>query len=454
MQGCGHPDSDVRLKMHVFSTTSLIRMESNAEGNAVNQAKQAKQKTQNDRMFTELEVYRQDFQFTKLMGTGAFSKVFEVVSKKDHKKYAMKIIDLKEQPLPLCEKEREMLTQGQGHQNIVQIVNFKQPRTESFYIIMYEYVQGEDLINSLPKVAQDEEKVVSIWRQLLGAVAHLHSKGLTHRDIKLDNILYTDEGKAVLMDFGFACETKNNEGQRCGSKMYAAPELWRTTQHGDKAIYDEKVDIWAVGRCIYMLATGKTFPPGSIEKAVQDLSFSPEFKNLLMKFLHEAPEQRISANDALKNWIFMDQQQSKENVARNGQNMRPEPMTGPPQILAPLQYAMQHPHGSQQQYVGSQMFTQHPHFMQHGHAQQFYGQPQYVYPAHGMYPHQQQFAQQPTHYAYSPPQVAGQAPIHYQQPLVAGPCRQEHQQGVAHYSTDSTQSQWQHRTRDCTDGRL
>ena len=83
---------------------------------------------------------------------------------------------------------------------------------------LFEYVQRRKRI--------EESEAKKIMFQIFLAVDYLHSNGIVHRDLKLENILMDAEGQIRLADFGFA-----NYGNRedlktsCGSPCYAAPEI-------------------------------------------------------------------------------------------------------------------------------------------------------------------------------------------------------------------------------------
>ena len=85
----------------------------------------------------------------------------------------------------------------------------------------------------------------------------MHSRNIAHRDLKLENILFTSKNienlSVKLIDFGFASKYSKQEGMTLvlGSPLYMAPELV------NKITYDEKVDIWALGCITYLLLSGQ-----------------------------------------------------------------------------------------------------------------------------------------------------------------------------------------------------
>lgn len=85
------------------------------------------------------------------------------------------------------------------------------------------------------------------------AVDLLERMQITHRDIKLDNIIYNpNTNKVKLIDFGFAVYSLKALKLGCGSLMYMAPELFNpgVGYHGPP------VDIWSCGVVFYVISTG------------------------------------------------------------------------------------------------------------------------------------------------------------------------------------------------------
>jgi serine/threonine protein kinase len=99
------------------------------------------------------------------------------------------------------------------------------------------------------KVPLSEKKTAEIVHQLLSAVAHMHSHGVCHRDIKFENVLFETEhpdSKIKVIDFGIAQNVKVMY-ECCGTTYTMAREV--LTLKG----YTNKVDIWSVGVIVYMM---------------------------------------------------------------------------------------------------------------------------------------------------------------------------------------------------------
>uniref|UniRef100_A0A8C0KZH6 non-specific serine/threonine protein kinase n=1 Tax=Canis lupus dingo TaxID=286419 RepID=A0A8C0KZH6_CANLU len=84
-----------------------------------------------------------------------------------------------------------------------------------------------DYIISQDRLSEEETRVV--FRQILSAVAYVHSQGYAHRDLKPENLLFDEYHKLKLIDFGLCAKPKGNKDYHlqtcCGSLAYAAPEL-------------------------------------------------------------------------------------------------------------------------------------------------------------------------------------------------------------------------------------
>lgn len=97
-------------------------------------------------------------------------------------------------------------------------------------------------------------QIKSIIHQTVLALAYLHKRAITHRDIKLENILYTSKGEVKLIDFGFSTLMLQKKKMFCGTPSYMAPEIVRRT-----CFKGQPVDIWALGITLYALIS-HSFP--------------------------------------------------------------------------------------------------------------------------------------------------------------------------------------------------
>jgi len=147
------------------------------------------------------------------------------------------------------------------HPNIVGVYDVIIDR-EYFYIVL-EYASGGDLLGRINNVTShdwNEQKAQFYFIQAALATNHLHSLGITHRDIKLQNMLLMDHRSFTqlkLSDFGLS-KILNDEVSYMktlvGTPHYLAPELIKALVNTSQDChYHSKVDLWALGVVLFML---------------------------------------------------------------------------------------------------------------------------------------------------------------------------------------------------------
>jgi eukaryotic-like serine/threonine-protein kinase len=123
--------------------------------------------------------------------------------------------------------------------------------------IIMEFIEGQTLdkyIQQKGKLKNDE--LLAIFKQIVGAIAHLHQNQIIHRDIKPSNIKIMNDGTIKLLDFGISKASYTpkltQQGFVVGTTEYMAPEQFRNE-------VSLKSDVWALGVLLYEMATG--YPP-------------------------------------------------------------------------------------------------------------------------------------------------------------------------------------------------
>lgn len=140
------------------------------------------------------------------------------------------------------------------HDNIVQIFDYSGGAESTSYIVT-EFIDGLTLKQFLAKQTIPLPEVAAVIAAEVGhALAHAHSLGILHRDIKPDNVMVRKDGVLKLMDFGVAqivdLERMTVTGQLLGSPAYMAPEVL------EGKTLDFRTDVFSVGIMLYQLATG------------------------------------------------------------------------------------------------------------------------------------------------------------------------------------------------------
>lgn len=207
-----------------------------------------------------------------------------------------------------------------SHPNIMKIYEFFNT-SSSYYLVCEIYKHGE-LYSEVNKKHLKETQISFIFYQILSALVYLHKKGITHRDLKLENIMITDseeiEGTKYfyikLIDFGasrIVDQHKVNGVDVVGTSYYMAPEVL-------KRKYSTQCDMWSAGVILYMLATGKAPFDGKDEEEIKKKvtkgkfdksnpkfsSRSKELQDLICKLLETNPKKRYTAEQALSSKFF------------------------------------------------------------------------------------------------------------------------------------------------------
>jgi serine/threonine-protein kinase len=161
-------------------------------------------------------------------------------------------------------KQEARAASALNHPNIATIYEIGEVEGQNY--IAMEYVDGQTLAAKINGRPLDPDQIPDIALQMADALEEAHAKGITHRDIKPDNIMLTSRGHVKVLDFGLA-KVKSHEGQTLGSDLptqaktqsgvvigtlaYMSPE-----QALGKAV-DHRTDIFSLGAALYEMTTGR-----------------------------------------------------------------------------------------------------------------------------------------------------------------------------------------------------
>ncbi len=170
----------------------------------------------------------------------------------------------------------EIRTQAKlHHENLVQAFD---AGYDSVYFLVTEYVPGTDLRKYVRQCGQlSMHEAATIVSQAAAGLAHAHSQGLIHRDVKPGNLLVTPQGRTKVSDLGLAGWVNGEEldpkaGKIVGTADYLAPEQIISPRE-----VTQTADIYALGCTLYYAVTGKVpFPGGTMnDKARRHLEDMP-----------------------------------------------------------------------------------------------------------------------------------------------------------------------------------
>lgn len=199
---------------------------------------------------------------TTKLGEGSCGSAYVAIDKMNRSRLAVKVVDLKKVKLHQVLQECEILAKL-NHPNIIRLhahgfpkPSASQPDEEQMsYLIFMELAAGD--LFEIVQNGISEARAQHFFRQLVAAVSHCHEQGVAHRDLKLENILITEDGTLKLIDFGLShCYPIDATGRvdtslrlhSCvGTASYAAGEVLAGDYDGFCA------DLWSLGVILFAM---------------------------------------------------------------------------------------------------------------------------------------------------------------------------------------------------------
>jgi serine/threonine protein kinase len=228
------------------------------------------------------------YKIEKLLGEGAFGRVYWVRRRADGQVMALKAINRRYSSKSAIDREigalRRLSDRG-GHPHVCRLFDIHE-NDQRYYFLSMELIQGGEILEHLIKKGPYSEADAAVFlRQLAEAMCFIHKAGITHADLKCENIMLSswdeNDAKLKVVDFGSAlqddlCRELASDG--LGTHAYWAPELF------DGARPNPASDMWAVGCILYILVTGShpfdkgcAFTDKQVNEAIVRTKTDPDF---------------------------------------------------------------------------------------------------------------------------------------------------------------------------------
>src|SRR4249919_4115168 len=191
------------------------------------------------------------------LGSGGMSTVYLARDETLDRPVAVKVMhrEMSEQPDQLERFRQEARAVAKlSHPNVVAVIDAGEDGGHPY--IVFEYVEGETLKQRIARLgALDTQEAIAYAIEIARGLSIAHARNLVHRDIKPQNVLIDDEGRAKLTDFGISRQLEQDgmtaTGRVLGTTDYVAPE--QAMGHGA----DPRSDIYSLGVVFYEMLIGQ-----------------------------------------------------------------------------------------------------------------------------------------------------------------------------------------------------
>jgi serine/threonine protein kinase len=203
-----------------------------------------------------------NYKIISLLGEGGMANVYLVEHETLGLRYALKL--LKEEFVQYPNIRKRFLSEAKNlakmqHPNVIKVTDLIDAGDIVAFVM--EYIEGVSLEEYISRNAPlKNDKIESLFYQMLDAVEYVHSQDLIHRDIKPSNFMVTPKAGIKLLDFGIAKNlndnlvdyTRTSVAQQMGTPMYMSPEQVKNTSEVAK-----QADIYSLGVVLWHMVMSK-----------------------------------------------------------------------------------------------------------------------------------------------------------------------------------------------------
>jgi serine/threonine protein kinase/tetratricopeptide (TPR) repeat protein len=245
------------------------------------------------------------------LGSGAFGSVYEAYDRDRKTTVALKLLE-RCKPDSLFRFKREFRSLiSTRHENLIHLYELISEGGRWFFTM--EFIDGVDFVEYVraQKASCDIVRLREALSQLVLAVSALHAANHLHRDLKPGNVLVTDSGRVVVLDFGLVKPLGEGASDQTismvGTPAYMSPE------QADHSSVSAASDWYSVGVMLFQALTGQLPHSSSlvqrwlsksetkvIEPRILEPSVPPDLNDLCRRLLDTCPENRPTGNDVLR----------------------------------------------------------------------------------------------------------------------------------------------------------
>jgi serine/threonine protein kinase len=251
-----------------------------------------------------------------LLGKGGMGTVFLAEHVTMNRRVALKILPKGMENNPAA-MERFMAEARAiatvDHPNIVQAYSVDNEAGQ-YYMVM-EYVDGRDLERIVTDGGPlDYAHAADYVRQAALGLAHAHSRGMIHCDIKPSNLLVNSQGVVKILDLGLARladDDKSDEAAKANEHILGTVDYMAPEQGLNAKSFDHRADIYSLGCTLYFLLTGQPpFPEGTLAQRIvkhqtqnpasileKRPDAPPQLVRICRKMMAKAPKDRYQSAD-------------------------------------------------------------------------------------------------------------------------------------------------------------
>jgi DNA-binding NarL/FixJ family response regulator/tRNA A-37 threonylcarbamoyl transferase component Bud32 len=211
-----------------------------------------------------------------LIGEGGTSRVYLASRERDDEPLVVKILRQE------ITKDKKALARFMEEYSMVERIRSRHVarihshgQSEAYAYLVMEFFEGGDLNRRLDGKPVPPEEALRLFRELMFALGDIHEKGILHRDLKPQNLMFRNDGSLAIVDFGIAKDIaavdRTGHGEILGTPRYMSPEQVQGR------VLDLRTDIYSAGVLLYQMLTGKHLFDGetAVEVAMHHLNTPP-----------------------------------------------------------------------------------------------------------------------------------------------------------------------------------